>query len=122
MLPSILLPAASKCVITACKARADVNGARIVIALERFHRAHGHDAPDLQSLVPAFLPAMLSDAISGQPWCYRVLDKPDEFGRRYLLYSVGSDGTDNGGQHRFEAASFSDRGRGFDYVIDLPRD
>ena len=28
---------------------------------------------------------------------YRVLEKPDELGRTYLLYSVGPDGKDNGG-------------------------
>ncbi|MEM1329933.1 MAG: hypothetical protein AAGG07_05175 [Planctomycetota bacterium] len=41
----------------------------------------------------------------GGPLRYRVLDEPDERGRRYLLYSVGTDGDDDEGTPKMQAWS-----------------
>jgi hypothetical protein len=43
-------------------------------------------------LVPEFLPQLPADPFNGQP--LRYVMQPDH----YLLYSVGQDGVDNGGQ------------------------
>ena len=63
-----------------------------VIALKRFQLRHGQLPPDLEALVPELLPAVPYDYMSAKPLCYRL--KPDA---SYVLYSVGLDGEDNGG-------------------------
>ena len=62
------------------------------IALQRYKLATGNYPPDLTALVPRFLPALPSDPGDGQPLRY----KPIADGT-FLLYSVGEDGEDNGG-------------------------
>ena len=63
------------------------------IALERFALKHKTYPQSLAEVVPAFLPAVPLDFIDGKELRYqRFADG------RYLLYSVGLDGVDNGGQ------------------------
>jgi hypothetical protein len=69
------------------------------IALERYRLLHGKAAPDLAALTPQLLPAVLLDPMDGQPLRYRT----NEDGT-FLLYSVGEDGSDDGGNaHPIEA-------------------
>jgi hypothetical protein len=63
------------------------------IALKRFELRHGHPAPSLTALLPEFLPAVPMDPMSGRPLCYQ----PNADGT-FVLYSVGEDGKDDGGQ------------------------
>ena len=63
-----------------------------VIALKRFQLRHGQLPPDLEALVPELLPALPYDYMSAKP--LRYLLKPDG---SYVLYSVGLDGIDDGG-------------------------
>jgi hypothetical protein len=62
------------------------------IALKRFQSKHGKFPETLAGLSPEFLPAMPMDPNDGKPLKYR----PDGDGT-FLLYSVGEDGTDDGG-------------------------
>jgi hypothetical protein len=62
------------------------------IALQRYQLRHGKPAPDLAALVPDILPAVPLDPMDGKPLRYRL--KSDG---TFLLYSVGEDGVDNGG-------------------------
>jgi hypothetical protein len=62
------------------------------IALKRFQLRHGQLPPRLETLVPEFLPAVPYDYMSAKPLRYRL--KPDG---GYVLYSVGLDGKDDGG-------------------------
>lgn len=62
------------------------------IALRRYELRHHQPAPDLAALVPEFLPAVPRDLMDGQPLRYR--GGP---GGGFLLYSVGDDGKDDGG-------------------------
>ena len=62
------------------------------IALKRCQLKHGAYPENLAALVPEFLPETPRDAMDGQPLRYRL--KPDG---SFLLYSVGEDGEDNGG-------------------------
>ncbi len=68
------------------------------IALERYKRRHGSYPGTLDLLVPEFLAAVPQEPWSPGPLQYRVLPTPDEFGRGYVLYSVGEDGVDDGGK------------------------
>jgi hypothetical protein len=62
------------------------------IALKRYQLRHGNYPADLKALVPEFLRQVPVDLMDGQPLRYHP--KPDG---NFLLYSVGEDGKDNGG-------------------------
>ncbi|MBL9127708.1 MAG: hypothetical protein JNL97_08675, partial [Verrucomicrobiales bacterium] len=63
------------------------------IALSRFRKRHGRYPESLERLVPEFLPELPVDAIDGKPLRYRLdPNRPDP-----LLWSVGENGTDEGG-------------------------
>ncbi len=62
------------------------------IALKRFHLRHGAWPETLDELVPDFLAKVPIDFMDGKPLRYKFVDA-----RRYLLYSVGEDGKDDGG-------------------------
>jgi len=62
------------------------------IALRRFQLRHGQLPPSLEALVPEFLPAVPCDYLGAKPLSYRL--KADG---SYVLYSVGEDGKDDGG-------------------------
>lgn len=62
------------------------------IALKRCQLKYGKYPPDLTTLVPEFLPEVLRDPFDGQPLRYRL--NPDG---TFVLYSIGCDGKDDGG-------------------------
>jgi hypothetical protein len=62
------------------------------IALQRYHLRHGQFPAELAALVPEFLPSLPRDLVDGKPLRYRL--NPEG---TYLLYSIGADGVDNGG-------------------------
>lgn len=67
--------------------------ALIVLAVERYRRAHDGQPPgDLASTVPAFLTAVPTDPFSGLPFVYKASATD------YLLYSVDINRKDDGGQ------------------------
>ena len=74
-----------------------VNEAQIACALERYHLAHGEYPDALDVLIPGYLPAIPQDIINGQPLHYRRTDDG-----KFLLYSVGWNETDDGGQPPLE--------------------
>jgi hypothetical protein len=62
------------------------------IALKRYHLKHTQYPASLSALVPEFLSSVPHDPIDGQPLRYRL--NPDG---TFLLYSIGDDGKDGGG-------------------------
>jgi hypothetical protein len=62
------------------------------IALKRYELRHGKPAPNLAALVPEFLPELPRDYMDGKPLRYRL-----NADGSFLLYSVGQDGQDDGG-------------------------
>lgn len=62
------------------------------IALKRYELRYGHLPPNLNSLVPELVTAIPLDPMDAKPLKY----KPNPDGT-YLLYSVGEDGIDSGG-------------------------
>lgn len=70
-----------------------VNEAQIACALERYHVAHGEYPETLDALAPQFIETIPHDLIGGQPLLYRRTEDG-----KFLLYSVGWNETDDGGQ------------------------
>ena len=62
------------------------------IALKRYQLQHGKFPANLKALCPEFLPTIPIDPVNDEPLHY----KPNPDGT-FLLYSVGDDGEDNGG-------------------------
>lgn len=72
--------------------RADRDGVRVIIALERYRRAAGTWPSSLAALVPEYLDAVPLDRFDGAPLRYEVrAGQP-------LLWSVGSNRTDERGE------------------------
>jgi hypothetical protein len=67
------------------------------IALKRYQLKHGNYPSDLNSLVPEFVPAVPLDPVDGQPLRYRR-----NADGTFLLYSVGENGVDDGGDPSLE--------------------
>ena len=67
------------------------------IALKRYQLKHGNYPPDLNSLVPEFVPNVPFDPVDGQPLRYR----PKTDGT-FLLYSIGENGKDDNGNPSIE--------------------
>jgi hypothetical protein len=67
------------------------------IAMKRYQLKHGNYPPDLDSLVPEFVPSVPFDPVDGQPLRYR----PKADGT-FLLYSIGEDGKDDNGDPSLE--------------------
>jgi hypothetical protein len=69
------------------------NEALVVCALERYRLAHGQYPETLDALVPQFVEKLPHDIIDGQPLKYRRTGDG-----QFLLYSVGWNEKDDGGQ------------------------
>jgi hypothetical protein len=72
------------------------------IALKRYQLKHGNYPPDLNSLVPEFVPKVPLDPVDGQPLRYRR-----NADRTFLLYSAGENGKDDGGNPSLEPGAES---------------
>jgi hypothetical protein len=72
------------------------------IALKRYQLKHGNYPPDLISLVPEFLSQIPLDPVDGQPLRYRRNSDGT-----FLLYSLGENGKDDGGNPALEKGALS---------------
>jgi len=92
------------------------NQAQIVCALERYHLAHGEYPETLDALVPQFIEKLPHDIIGGQPLHYRRTDPPSSdsgaASGKFLLYSIGWNETDDGGQVALKKDGSEDRENG----------
>jgi hypothetical protein len=93
----------------------------VLLAIERFRAERGAPPDELSELVPEYLAELPSDLWSpSSDFEYRRDDS--ELG--YVLYSVGADGTDDGGSPAEypEEALLPDRvtGEGTDYLFTRP--
>ena len=91
-LSRIGIPNYLKASVTAVHAETERQMMLAAIALKRFQLRHGKLPPSLEALVPELLPAVPYDSMSAKPLGYRL--KADG---SYVLYSVGEDGKDDGG-------------------------
>jgi len=73
-----------------------IDQAVIACALERHRLARGTYPATLAELVPDYLTVVPHDIMDGQPLRYRMEDG------KFTLYSIGANGTDDGGQAAFK--------------------
>ncbi len=90
---AIVVPNFEKAVQTFAFGQTKADEAQIVCALERYRLAHGSYPEILNELVPQFISKLPHDIIGGQPLIYRLTSDG-----RFLLYSIGWNATDDGGQ------------------------
>lgn len=89
----LLLPGLTRCSAKFAYAQTTADLARIACTLERYRLAHGEYPESLGVLVPQFMERIPHDLIAGQPLKYRRTDDG-----QFVLYSVGWNGTDDGGK------------------------
>lgn len=89
--------------------------ARVLIALQRFHRAHQAYPAALAELVPKYLAAIPTDPFDGQPMKY--IRTP---AGGYRAYSVWQNGIDDGGVPNVDKNGEPDEYFGNDLVIGSP--
>ena len=72
--------------------RAEMRAAQVALAVERCRLAHGDLPARLEDLVPDYLDGVPLDPFDGAPLRYKRTEKG------YVVYSIGPDGVDDGGQ------------------------
>lgn len=93
LIAEIAVPNFTKALQTFAFNQTKADEAQVVCALERYRIERGNYPQSLDHLVPKFIGKLPRDIISGQPLKYRRI-ADDQF----LLYSVGWNEIDNGGQ------------------------
>lgn len=96
----------------------------LLIAMELYKADEKGLPGSLRELVPDYLSEVPTDPYDpeGGLLRYRLLEEPDELGRNYVLYSVGSDGEDNGGHlgvDGWPGHALLKRHAGTDYIINF---
>jgi hypothetical protein len=107
-------PAIDKAITKFAFAQSSVDLARVGCALERYRLAHGKYPQTLDALTPQFIAEVPHDIINGQPLHYQL--RPDG---QFILYSVGWNETDDGGQIVLTKKGAVDRDKG-DWVWQYP--
>ncbi|NLH72436.1 MAG: hypothetical protein GX456_05220 [Verrucomicrobia bacterium] len=88
-----LFHATGKTIYRAAASQTTITLARVACALERHRLAIGRYPETLAELAPSFISRVPVDPVNGGPLKYRLIDRD-----RYVLYSVGPDGVDDGGK------------------------
>ena len=92
LMERLLLPGLGAAAKRFAYSQNSVNLARLAIALERYHLAHGEYPETLNALAPQFIKKLPHDIVNGQPLHYRRTSDG-----QFVLYSVGWNETDDGG-------------------------
>jgi hypothetical protein len=93
ILGSLLTPNLARLIPIVTQRQTLAQQAEVVCALERYRLKTGRYPETLPTLVPGFMEKLPLDLITGEPFHYRASD-----GAHFLLYSVGWDEKDDGGQ------------------------
>jgi hypothetical protein len=111
----MLFPAIQKSVERCADGQTSVDLAVVACALERYRLAHGEYPETLEPLAPQLLAKIPLDIMTGAPLMYRRTD-PGHF----VLYSVGWNGTDDGGAVVLKKSGGADLEKG-DWVWQSPK-
>lgn len=114
-----LMPRWSRTLQTKAVMQARRRGLRQMLALELYRAERSSYPKALTNLIPEYLPALPLDPFTGEHFVYRVQDAEEDLhGRGYLLYSVGPDRVDDGGQGHPAGVYTAGRARtGVDLII-----
>jgi hypothetical protein len=96
LLTRALMPSFSRIIDIHLRNTAHLRAAGVALAIERYRLAEGKLPETLTDLVPAYLETVPDDPFDSTEMKYKKLDKG------YVVYSVGDDLTDNGGQERMQ--------------------
>jgi hypothetical protein len=113
-LERLLLPSLGNAAKKFAAGQNSVNLARVAIALERYRLTHGEYPQSLDMLLPQFIAKISHDIINGQPLHYHHTS-----GGQFILYSVGWNETDDGGEVGFTKGGSMDVNTG-DWVWQYP--
>jgi hypothetical protein len=124
LMASVAVPNIAKATLTLARNQTMVNEGQIACALERHRLAHGEYPETLDALVPQFIEQLPHDIIGGQPLHYRRTEDPPSQSSgaasgKFLLYSIGWNETDDGGQVALKKDGSEDREKG-DWVWQYP--
>ncbi len=108
LMVKMIAPSHSRIQAQGENARARMQAAALSVAALRFYRREGRWPDDLDVLTPDYIMEMPSDPFSGRPFIYRILDDG------IIIYSVGTNGIDDGGRPHLMATSEQER-RDCDY-------
>ncbi len=111
MMIKMVTPALTRVAELDLRLQAHLDLARAALAVERYRLATGKVPEKLEELVPQYLEQVPIDPFDNQPIRYQRTQPG------YLLYSVDTDGQDNGGRERSE----KDRGAPFDWCFIVTR-
>jgi hypothetical protein len=92
LVSAMAIPNFSRAFQTAARAETQRRLAISAIAVKRYELKYGKAPSSLNALVPEFLSAVPIDPMSGKALCYRLKSDGTQ-----VLYSVGEDGKDDGG-------------------------
>lgn len=115
LISSMLATSLSRTIDRAIVAEAQRDLILAAVALKRFELRHGRLPAELGALVPEFLPAPPRDIFDGQPLRYRLREDGG-----FLLYSVGKDEKDDGGDAKSSSGKIYYMGNGRDLVWPMP--
>ena len=102
LLAEISIPNFVKAGVTSAHNQTRLNLGTAACALERYHAARGSYPRDLAELVPDYSSTVPEEVVVHSAFKYRRIE-----GGRYLLYSVGGNLRDDGGEAVNPAAAFS---------------
>lgn len=105
------IPAVAATLATKSKGDVQLQATRTILALRAYQLTHGQLPPDLNALVPEFLDAVPVDDFDGQPLRYSAEKK--------IVYSVGKNLKDDGGDDRNSEADSSQRHLDLVYKFDF---
>ncbi len=99
-----------RCFVKSAYAQTSVSEVLLALALERCRLAEGKYPESLAALVPRYVTNPPHDVMTGQPFIYRLTGSG-----KFILYSVGWNGTDDGGKAVFMKAATGKNGPRQDY-------
>lgn len=106
----MMLPALFKVEAKTTRQYAVLRCSEVACAVERWRLAHGGALPEsLDALVPAYLASVPEDPMDGRPLKFKARPKG------FVVYSIGEDGTDDGGAPR---KSGSNKPWDYTFVVD----
>jgi len=103
----MMAPALAKATQKFAIIQAELDLARVACALGRYRLAHANYPETLEVLAPQFIETLPRDIINGQPLRYRRTDND-----KFVLYSVGWNEKDDGGETVLRKGGAVDREKG----------